>query len=153
MRRLPVDRRDGAPKSHRNPGVHSGPGLSENGAMAGARRYRFVGFWALAQIVAGSLFVFVAALAAFAVLSPWPADVVSRVPPELRSRLAPAAIAAGVLAVLFGGWLVLSGQLLLMLRDVHRHVARLDAREARRRRDGGRPSDGRDATSRLLPRR
>jgi len=145
MRRLPVDRRDGAPKSHRNPGVHSGPGLSENGAMAGARRYRFVGFWALAQIVAGSLFVFVAALAAFAVLSPWPADVVS--------RLAPAAIAAVVLAVLFGGWLVLSGQLLLMLRDVHRHVARLDAREARRRRDGGRPSDGRDATSRLLPRR
>src|SRR5215467_6322135 len=123
--------------------------------MARARRYRFVGAWAVVQIVAGSLFVFVAALAAFAVLSPWPPDVVSRVPPELRSRLAPAAIAAVVLAVMLGGSLVLSGQLLLMLRDVHRHVARLDAREARRRRrrDSGRPSDGRDPTSRLLPRR
>jgi len=48
---------------------------------------------------------------------------------------------------------VLSGQLLLMLRDVHRHVARLDAREARRRRDSSGPSDGRDASARLLPRR
>jgi len=154
MRCLPVDRRRGS-RAYRNLGVHSGPGLSENDAMAGARRYRFVGVWALAQIVAGSLFVFVAALAAFAVLSPWPADVVSRVPADLRSRLAPAAIAAVVLAVMLGGSLVLSGQLLLMLRDVHRHVARLDAREARRRRrrDSGRPSDGRDPTSRLLPRR
>jgi len=149
MRRRPVDCRAAA----RDLAVHAGPGLSENGAMAGARRYRFVGVWALAQIVAGSLFVFAAALGAFAVLSPWPADVVSRVPPELRSRLAPAAIAAVVLAVMLGGSLVLSGQLLLMLRDVHRHVARLDAREARRRRDSSRPPDGPDATSRLLPRR
>src|SRR5262249_35473460 len=135
----------------RGSGVHSGPSLSENGAMAGARRYRFVGAWALAQIVAGSLFVFMAALTAFAVLSPWPVDVVSRVPPELRSRLAPAAIAAVVLAVMLGGSLVLSGQLLLMLRDVHRHVARLGPRQAPRRRGSSRPSDRRGATPPLLP--
>lgn len=121
--------------------------------MAGARRYRLVRAWGLVQIVAGSLLVFVAALAAFAVLSPWPGDIVSRVPAEWRSRLAPAAIAAVVLAVMLGGALVLSGQILLLLRDVHRHVARLEAREARRGRDDRRSSDRRDATSRLIPRR
>jgi len=121
--------------------------------MAGARRYRFVGVWALVQIVAGSLLIFVAALTAFAVLSPWPADVVSRVPAEWRSRLAPAAIAAVSLAVILGGSLVLSGQMLLLLRDIHRHVARLDARTARRGHDSQRALDRRDATSRLLPRR
>jgi len=121
--------------------------------MAGARRYRLVGAWALVQIVAGSLLVFASALIAFAVLSPWPVDIVSRVPAEWRSRLAIAAIATTALTVLLGGALVLTGQMLLLLRDVHRHVARLDGRESRRARESGRSSDRRDATSRLLPRR
>lgn len=121
--------------------------------MAGARRYRLVAAWALVQIVAGSLLVFASALVAFAVLSPWPAVIVSRVPVDWRSRLAPAAIATVALMVLLGGALVLTGQMLLMLRDVHRHVARRDAREARRARESGRSPDRPDATSRLLPRR
>ena len=121
--------------------------------MAGARRYRLVGAWALAQIVAGCLLIFVAALTAFAVLSPWPADIVSRVPAEWRARLAPAAIAAVSLAVILGGSLVLSGQMLLLLRDIHRHVARVDRRDRRRGRDSDDPSDRRDSTSRLIPRR
>jgi hypothetical protein len=121
--------------------------------MAAARRYRLVAAWAIGQVVAGSLLIFVAALAAFAVLSPWPADIVSRVPVEWRLGFAPAAIAAIALAVILGGALVLSGQMLLLLRDVHRHVARLEAREARRGRGPQRSPDRRDATSRLLPRR
>ncbi len=121
--------------------------------MAGSRRYRLLAAWALAQIVTGGLLVFVAALAAFAVISPWPADIVSRVPAEWRSQLAPAAVAAVALLVILGGALVLSGLMLRMLRDVHRHVARLEAREARRGRDTGRVPDRRGPTSRLLPRR
>jgi hypothetical protein len=121
--------------------------------MAGARRYRFVGAWALVQVVVGCLVIFVAALGAFAVLSPWPADIVSRVPDEWRARLAPAAVAAVALAVVFGASLVLSGQMLLLLRDIHRHVARRDARDARRERAAGRGPGRRDVTSRLLPRR
>ena len=121
--------------------------------MAGARRYRLVGAWGLAQITAGCLVMFVAALGAFAVLSPWPADIVSRVPAEWRTRLAPAAIAGLLLAIVLGGSLVLSGQMLLLLRDIHRHAARLDRRDARRGRDPGRSADRPGATSRLLPRR
>ncbi|PYN41970.1 MAG: hypothetical protein DME00_30220 [Candidatus Rokuibacteriota bacterium] len=121
--------------------------------MAGARRYRLVGAWGLAQITAGCLVIFVAALAAFAVLSPWPADIVSRVPAEWRTRLAPAAIAGLLLAIVLGGSLVLSGQMLLLLRDIHRHVARVDRRDRRRGRDSDDPSDRRDSTSRLIPRR
>lgn len=121
--------------------------------MASPRRYRLVRAWALVQIAAGSLLIFVAALVAFAVLSPWPADMVARVPAEWRSRLAPAAIAAVSLAVLLGGALVLSGQMLILLLDIHRHVARLDAREAGRARSTSGSPDRRDATSRLLPRR
>ena len=121
--------------------------------MAGARRYRLVRAWGLIQIVAGCLVVLVAALAAFAVLSPWPADIVSRVPAEWRTRLAPAAIAGLLLAIVLGGSLVLSGQMLLLLRDIHRHVARVDRRDRRRGRDSDDPSDRRDSTSRLIPRR
>ncbi|HKC98159.1 MAG TPA: hypothetical protein VKG20_09005 [Methylomirabilota bacterium] len=121
--------------------------------MAGARRYRLVGAWALVQMVAGSLIVFASALVAFVVLSPWPVDIVSRVPAEWRSQLAIAAIATAALTVLLGGALVLTGQMLLLLRDVHRHVARLDRRETRRTRESGRSTDRPDATSRLLPRR
>jgi len=120
--------------------------------MAGARRYRLVGAWGLAQITAGCLVMFVAALGAFAVLSPWPADIVSRVPAEWRTRLAPAAIAGLLLAIVLGGSLVLSGQMLLLLRDIHR-VARVDRRDRRRGRDSDDPSDRRDSTSRLIPRR
>jgi hypothetical protein len=120
--------------------------------LAGARRYRFLGILALVQVVAGCLTIFAAALTAFAVLSPWPAEIVSRVPGEWRARLAPAAIGGVALAVILGGSLALSGQILLLLRDIHRHVARLDAR-TRRGREPGRSPDRRDATSRLLPRR
>ena len=121
--------------------------------MAGARRYRFVKAWGLLQIVVGCLVMLFGALAAIAVLSPWPADIVTRVPAEWRTRLAPAAIAGLMLAIVLGGSLVLSGQLLLLLRDIHSHLARLDARDRRRGRDSGLSSTRQDATSRLLPRR
>jgi len=105
-------------------------------------------------MVAGSLLVFASALVvAFAVLSPWPVDIVSRVPEEWRPRLAIAASVMAALTVLLGGALVLTGQMLLLLRDVHRHVARLDGRETTRTRESGRSTDRPDATSRLLPRR
>jgi len=121
--------------------------------MAGARRYRFVGAWGLVQIVVGFIVMLAAALAAFVVLSPWPTDIVARVPGEWRARIAPAAIAGLLLAIVLGGSLVLSGQLLLLLRDIHRHVARLDRRDRRRGRDPGHSADRPDATSRLIPRR
>jgi hypothetical protein len=121
--------------------------------MAGARRYRFVGAWGLAQIMVGCLVILVASLAAFAVLSPWPADFVTSVPAEWRTRLAPAAIAGLLLAIVLGGSLVVSGQMLLLLRDIHRHAARLDRRDRHRRHDSGRAADRQDATSRLIPRR
>lgn len=121
--------------------------------MAGARRYRFLAILALVQTVAGCLIVFAAALTAFAVLSPWPAAIVMRVPVEWRERLLPAAIGGIAVAIVLGGSLAISGQMLLLLSDIHRHVARLDARARRRNRDPGRPPGSRDATSRLLPRR
>jgi hypothetical protein len=43
--------------------------------------------------------------------------------------------------------------MLILLLDIHRHVARLDAREAGRARSTSGSPDRRDATSRLLPRR
>jgi hypothetical protein len=121
--------------------------------MAGARRYRFVEAWGLLQIVVGCLVMLLGALAAIAILSPWQADVVARVPTEWRARLAPAAIAGLLLAIVLGGSLVLSGQLLLLLRDIHSHLARLDARDRRRGRDSGLSAAQPNATSRLLPRR
>jgi hypothetical protein len=120
--------------------------------LAGARRYSVLRILALVQMVAGCLIIFAAALTAFAVLSPWPAEIVARVPAEWRSRLAPAAIGGVAVAIVLGGSLAISGQVLLLLRDIHRHAARLDAR-SRRGRDPGRSADQRDATSRLLPRR
>jgi hypothetical protein len=121
--------------------------------MAGNRRYRFIGAWAIVQILLGCLLVFVTTLVAFVVLSPWSPDFISRMPAESRAMLVSSVIAAIALAVILGGALVLSGQLLLLLRDINRHVARLDARDARRARDPGLSAQQRDATSRLLPRR
>ena len=121
--------------------------------MAGARRYRFLAILALAQTVAGCLIIFTAVLTAFAVLSPWPGVIVTRVPVEWRERLAPAAIGGVAVALILGGSLAISGQILLLLRDIHRHAARLDARDRRRRREPGRPPGPHDPTSRLLPRR
>jgi hypothetical protein len=121
--------------------------------LAGARRYRVLGILALVQMVAGCVIIFAAALTAFAVLSPWPAEIVARVPGEWRARLAPAAIGGVAVAIVLGGSLAISGQMLLLLRDIHRHVARLDARDSRRARDPSRSPDRPDATSRLLPRR
>jgi hypothetical protein len=121
--------------------------------LAGARRYRFLGILALIQTVAGCLIIFAAALTAFAVLSPWPAMIVTRVPGEWRGSLAPAAIGGVAAAIVLGGSLAITGQMLLLLRDIHRHAARLDRRDARRGHDLGRSADRPDATSRLLPRR
>jgi hypothetical protein len=105
------------------------------------------------QIVAGGLVIFAGALTALAVLLPWPADIPSRVPADWRPVLVPGATAVALLAVIVGGSLVLSGQLLLLLRDIYRRVARLDARDARRSRDSAHAPDRQGATSRLLPRR
>lgn len=121
--------------------------------MAGARRYRMLAILALVQVVAGCLIIFTAVLTAFAVLSPWPAGMVARVPAEWRGQLAPAAVGGVAIAIILGGSLAISGQMMLLLRDIHRHVARLDRRNARQIRNPERPSDSRDATSRLLPRR
>jgi len=121
--------------------------------LAGARRYRVLRILALVQMVAGCVIIFAAVLTAFAVLSPWPAEIVARVPGEWRGHLAPAAIGGVAVAIVLGGSLTISGQMLLLLRDIHRHAARLDARDARRARDPSRSQDRRDVTSRLLPRR
>jgi hypothetical protein len=121
--------------------------------MAGARRYRLLATWGVVQIVAGCLVMIAAALAVLAVLSPWPADLVAKVPSEWRTRFAPAAVTGLLLAIVVGGSLVVSGQMLIVLRDIHRHAARLDRRDRRRGPDSTRATEGRDATSRLLPRR
>lgn len=120
--------------------------------MAGARRYRLIAAWALVQVAAGLVIMLGAGLAAFAVLSPWPAELVARVPDEWRARLAPVAVPGLLVALAVGGSLVVSGQMLRLLRDVHRHVARLDRRARRRPPEPVRPAD-RSVTSRLLPRR
>jgi hypothetical protein len=127
--------------------------LDRRDAVAGARRYRFLAILALAQTVAGCLIIFAAVLTAFAVLSPWPGAIVTRVPVEWRERLAPAAIGGIAVAIILGGSLAITGQMLLLLRDIHRHAARLDARDRRHRREPGRPPGPHDAASRLLPRR
>jgi len=121
--------------------------------MAGARGYRFVRAWAHVQIVAGLLVVIASGLAALSVFASWPADFFARVPSEWRAWLVPAAPVILLLAIVLGGTLVLSGKVLLLLRDIHRHVARIDARASRRGLDPDRSTERQDATARLLPRR
>jgi len=121
--------------------------------MAGARGYRFVHAWAHVQIVVGLFLVVASGLAVLAVFTSWPVDLVTRLPGEWRARLAPAATVILPLAVVLGGSLVLSGTMLLLLRDIHRHVARTDARDNRRRLEPDRSPERPDATARLIPRR
>jgi uncharacterized iron-regulated membrane protein len=121
--------------------------------MAAAKRYRFVGACGVLQIVLGCLLILAAAVTAFAVLSPWRADIAARLPPESRALLAPATVAGLVMAIVIGAVFILSGQLLLLMRDIHGHLARLDRRDRRRRRVPGSPGERPGVTSRLLPRR
>lgn len=121
--------------------------------MAAAKRYRFVAAFGVLEIVLGCLLILAAAITGFAVLSPWRADIVSRLPPESRALLMPATVAGLVAAIVIGVVLVLSGQLLLLMRDIHGHLARLDRRDRRRGRAPGPPGEQPGVTSRLLPRR
>src|SRR6185369_8621313 len=68
--------------------------------VAGARRYRFLAILALAQTVVGCLIIFAAVLTTFAVLSPGPGAIVTRLPGEWRERLAPAAIGGIAVAII-----------------------------------------------------
>src|SRR5215813_4488118 len=103
---MPGERRP-APRiatgSVQRPRGRSGVRLDRRDAVAGARRYRFLAIVALAQTVAGCRIIFTAVLTAFAVLSPWPGAIVTRVPVEWRERLAPAAIGGVALALILGG--------------------------------------------------
>ena len=121
--------------------------------MAAAKRYRFVGACGALQIVLGCLLILAAVVTAFAALSPWRADVVSRLSPESRALLIPATIAGLVVTIVIGAVFVLSGQLLLLMRDIHGHLARLDRRDRRRGRAPGSSGEPPQVTSRLLPRR
>jgi hypothetical protein len=121
--------------------------------MAAAKRYRFVGACGVLQIVLGCLLILAAVVAAFVVLSPWRADIVSKLPPESRALLTPATVAGLVVAIVTGALFVLSGQLLLLMRDIHGHLARLDRRDRRRGRAPGPPGEQPGVMSRLLPRR
>src|SRR5262249_61582656 len=92
--------------------------------MAGARRYRLLATWGVVQIVAGCLVMIAAALAVLAVLSPWPADFVAKVPSEWRTRVAPAPLTRLLLAILVGGSLAVRRAILVLLRGNPRHSAR-----------------------------
>lgn len=122
--------------------------------MAGAGRYRIVRAWARAQVVTGVLVMTLGGLAALAVFAAWPADLFALVPGSWRALLGPpAAVAVLLVANIVGGSLVLSGQRLLLLRDIHRHLARMDARDKRRALERDASPRPPDATARLLPRR
>jgi uncharacterized iron-regulated membrane protein len=121
--------------------------------MAGAKRYRFVGVCGVLQSVLGCLLILAAVVTAFAVLSPWRTDIISQLPPESRALLTPATVAGLVVAIVIGAGFVLSGQLLLLMRDIHGHLARLDGRDRRRGRAPRMPGERPGVTSRLLPRR
>jgi hypothetical protein len=116
-------------------------------------RFRFVRGCARAQVAVGILFMVFGPVAAVAALLWWPADLLPRVPAEWRGFVQPlTALALLVLGIVIGSRLVLRGQLVLMLVDIRRSLARID----RRRRRGARieaDPDERDVTSRLLPRR
>ncbi|PYN83033.1 MAG: hypothetical protein DMD96_03930 [Candidatus Rokuibacteriota bacterium] len=122
--------------------------------MAKARRYLFLRAWAEGQVVGGCLVMILGGLAALAVFMSWPADLFALVPGEWRARLGlPAAALILLLSLVVGGALVLGGELLLLLRDIHRRLVRMDARDRRRVRDPERSAERRDATARLIPRR
>src|SRR5213083_2465625 len=116
--------------------------------MAKARRYLFLRAWAEGQVVGGCLVMILGGLAALAVFMSWPADLFALVPGEWRARLG---LPAAALILLLS--LVLGGELLLLLRDIHRRLVRMDARDRRRVRDPERSAERRDATARLIPRR
>lgn len=121
--------------------------------MAGAKHYRFAVACGILQIVLGCLLIVAALVTASAVLSPWRADIVSRMSAESRALLTPVTIGGLVVAVMVGVMFVVSGQLLLLMRDIHGHLARLDRRDRRRGRAPGPSGEQPGVTSRLLPRR
>src|SRR2546427_2784327 len=122
--------------------------------MAKARRYLFLRAWAEGQVVGGCLVMILGGLAALAVFMSWPADLFALVPGEWRARLGlPAAALILLLSLVVGGALVLGGELLLLLRDIHRRLVRMDARDRRRVRDPERSAERRGAAARPISRR
>jgi hypothetical protein len=117
-------------------------------------RFGFVRACARSQVAVGILFMVLGPLAAAAALLWWPAELSARVPAEWRAVVPPlAALAALLLGIVIGSRLVLRGQLVLMLVEVRRSLARIDRHLRRGARMGEEHPDQRDATARLLPRR
>jgi hypothetical protein len=117
-------------------------------------RFGFVRAWARSQVAVGILFMVLGPVAAGAAFLWWPVEPPARVPAEWRGFV-PALVALGIflLGIAIGSWLVLRGQVLLMLLEMRRSLARID-RQVRQLEslDKDYP-DRRDATTRLLPRR
>ena len=117
-------------------------------------RFGFVRAWARSQVAVGILFMVLGPVAAGAALLWWPAELFARVPAEWRGFVQPlAALAVLLLGIVIGSRLVLRGQLLLMLVEMRRSLARIDRRLRRGAPMEEAHPDRRDATTRLLPRR
>ncbi|PYM91608.1 MAG: hypothetical protein DME04_18555 [Candidatus Rokuibacteriota bacterium] len=117
-------------------------------------RFGFVRACARSQVAVGILFMVLGPVAAGAAFLWWPVEPPAWVSAEWRGFV-PALVAVGVflLGIAIGSRLVLRGQVLLMLLEMRRSLARID-RHVRQSgsMDKGHP-DRRDATTRLLPRR
>jgi hypothetical protein len=117
-------------------------------------RFGFVRACARGQVAVGILFMVLGPLGAAAALVWWPAELAGRVPAEWRGFVPPlTALAALLLGIVIGSRLVLRGQLVLMLVDMRRSLARIDRRLRRGARMEEEQPDDRNATARLLPRR
>jgi hypothetical protein len=117
-------------------------------------RFGFVRACARSQVAVGILFMVLGPLTAAATLLWWPAGLPAQVPAEWRGFVPPlAALVALLLGIVIGSRLVLRGQLVLMLVDMRRSLARIDRRLRRSARMEEEHPDQRDIRARLLPRR
>ena len=117
-------------------------------------RFGFVRACARSQVAVGILFMVLSPVVAGAALLWWPSELAAVVPAEWRGFVRPlAALLVLLLGIVIGSRLVLRGQLLLMLVEMRRSLARIDRRLRRGSRSEEEHIDQRDATARLLPRR
>ncbi len=117
-------------------------------------RFGFARAYARGQVVVGILFTVLGAVAAGAALLWWPVELPAQVPAKWRGLVPPGvALVVLLLGVALGSRLVLRGQTLLMLLEMRRSLARIDARLRRSARLQEEHPDRRDVTARLLPRR
>src|SRR6266850_6717176 len=90
-------------------------------------RFGFVRACARSQVAVGILFMVLGPVLAGAALLWWPTELTVRVPAEWRGFVPPlAALLALVLGIVIGSRLVLRGQLVLMLIETRRALARIE---------------------------